>query len=200
MGEMLARSHVAIATATWAAVWSRPAAAGLLGTFNVPLVAPHGTDTSGSVFLTLLCVALGALLPDLDHPKAWLAQFRLARHGLLRFIRPFALPSAILREEFGHRGGLHSLLAALALYAGLRALDAAIPGAAQWGAALAWGYVLHLAADLLTNRGVPLLYPFWRGRWHLPWPLAVRTGSLGEVLYVVLTLALAAAYATGQRA
>jgi membrane-bound metal-dependent hydrolase YbcI (DUF457 family) len=197
---VLARSHVVIATATWAAVWWRPPPAGPAGPLAVPLVAPRNADLGGSVVLTLLCVALGALLPDLDHPGAWLAQLRLARHGLLRFIRPFAFPSAVLREEFGHRGAMHSLLAAAVVYGSLWALDAHFPGAAQVGAALAWGYVLHLCADLLTNRGVPLLFPFWRARWHLPWPLAVRTGSLGEALYVLLTLALAATYAVGQRA
>ncbi len=196
---MLARSHVVIATATWAAVWWRPPYGGPIGTLAPRLVAPRNADLSGSVALTLLCVALGALLPDLDHPRAWLAQMRLARHGLLRFIRPFAFPSAVLREEFGHRGAMHSLLAAAVVYGGLRALDARIAGAAQVGAALTWGYVLHLCADLLTNRGVPLLFPFWRGRCRLPWPLAVRTGSLGEALYVVLTLGLAAGYALGQR-
>ena len=197
---MLARSHVVIAGATWAAVWWRPVVVGRLGPVVaplVPLVLPASAETAGRAALTLFCVAVGALLPDLDHPRAWLAQLRLARHGLLRFIRPFALPSAVLREEFGHRGGLHSLLAAVGVYAGLRALDAAAPGAAQAGAALAWGYILHLAADMLTNRGVPLLFPFWRRRWHLPWPLAVRTGSLGEALYVALTVALATAYAVG---
>ena len=81
---------------------------------------------------------------------------------------------------------------------GLHALDRTYPGAAQVGAALTWGYVAHLAADLLTNRGVPLLFPV-SGRWHLPHPLAVRTGSVGEALYVTLTLALAVAYAAGQR-
>jgi inner membrane protein len=194
---VLARSHVAIATATWAAIWWRPIALGTIGILEAPLVAPPGAGTAGSALLTLGCVALGALLPDLDHPRAWLAQWSLGRHGLLHLIRPFALPSAVLREEFGHRGALHSLLAALVLFAGLRALDGSVPGAAQVGAALAWGYALHVAADLLTNRGVPLLFPFWRRRWHLPWPLAVRTGSLGEALYVLVTLALAVGYAIG---
>lgn len=193
--RLLARSHVIIAGATWAAAWWRPTMVGGVGPLDAPLVMLPAADVTGSVVATLLCVALGALLPDLDHPKAWLAQFRLARRGLLRFIRPFAFPSAVLREEFGHRGALHSLLAVLVLYLAAQALDASAPGAAQVGAALAWGYALHLAADALTNRGVPLLFPFWRHRWHMPRPLAVRTGGLGEALYVVLVLALSSAYA-----
>ncbi len=182
-----------IAGATWAAAWWRPPIVGV-GPLGAPLVTVPTADVTGSVVASLLCVALGALLPDLDHPKAWLAQFRLTRRGLLRFIRPFAFPSAVLREEFGHRGALHSLLAVLVLYLAAQALDASARGAAQVGAALAWGYALHLAADALTNRGVPLLFPFWRRRWHMPRPLAVRTGGPGEALYVVLALALSAAY------
>lgn len=201
IAPVLARSHVLIAAAAWSALWWRPpgtvTALAAAAHLAAPLVGLPVTpaDRFGSAVTTLLLVALGAVLPDLDHPNAWLAQRRLGRRGLLHAVRPFAFPSAVLREEFGHRGALHSLAAAAVLAGAGRLLEARWPGAAAVGAALAFGYALHLLADLLTRRGVPLLLPFWRGRWHLPWPLAVRTGSLGEAAYVLLVLLLAAAYA-----
>ena len=208
---MLARSHVVVALAGWGALWWRPLdaatsddlLAALHGLATVPpLVAPvvsavtmPDTDLSGRVAVTAALVALGALLPDLDHPHAWLARWRLARGGLLGLIRPFALPSHLLHEQFGHRGPLHALIAPVLLLLGAQALDARLPALADLLWPLLWGYTLHLAADLLTRRGLPLFAPLWRARFYLPWPLAVRTGTWGEALYVTLIVIGAATYA-----
>ncbi len=154
-------------------------------------------DATGRAAATLMLVALGAVLPDLDHPHAWLAQLRLARRGWLHAIRPFLLPSLVIHHELGHRGVLHSLLPLAALVAGTHLQGSVVPGVASASAALAWGYALHLLADLMTRQGVPLLLPIWRGRLRLPRPLAIRTGGLGEALYVLAVALLAAAYGAG---
>lgn len=54
----------------------------------------------------------------------------------------------------------------------------------RWGALVAWwlaGALLHIAADLFTVGGVPLLLPRWRVRCGI-----IRTGGGGEYLLVVL--------------
>jgi inner membrane protein len=190
---MLGHSHVAIAGALWAALWWRPLALGGL-TLAAPEVAlGHEVPPALS---SLVVVAIGALLPDLDHPRAVLAQWRPAGEGWFRFFQPLLLPAVALRETFGHRGGLHSLPALAAVWLGgeYLAQRAGIPGLV---AALGWGYAAHLLADMATRRGVPLLWPLTRRRLGLPRPLAVRTGSLGEALYLAAIGAITALYLAG---
>jgi inner membrane protein len=118
------------------------------------------------VFLGL--AVAGSLLPDLDHPKSWVG----------RRVWPL---SRIIAAILGHRGITHSAIAvagmaALLLYAGTRE---------AWVDALVVGYLSHLAADLLTPRGLRLAWPL-PGRWALP---ICRTGSPAEPLIVLLLLA-----------
>ncbi len=109
---------------------------------------------------------LGSLLPDIDHPKSWLG----------RRVRPV---SSGIAAVLGHRGVTHSALAAAACAWGLHG---APPG---WAAApLAVGYLSHLAADLLTPRGLRLAWPL-RTTWAFP---LCRTGSPFEPLVVALVL------------
>ncbi len=105
----------------------------------------------------------GALLPDIDHPQSWVG----------RRTRPV---STTLAAALGHRGITHSALAvvgltALLLYGGYRQVTVA---------ALAVGYLSHLAADMLTPRGLRLAWPS-RRVWSLP---LCRTGSPMEGLIV----------------
>lgn len=54
----------------------------------------------------------------------------------------------------------------------------------QWSALAAWwlaGALLHVAADLFTVGGIPLVWPHWRVRCGV-----IRTGGVGEYLLVVL--------------
>lgn len=106
----------------------------------------------------------GALLPDIDHPQSWIG----------RRARPV---STVLARVLGHRGVTHSLVAvvglvALLLWAGQRR------GAVS---ALAIGYLSHLAADMLTPRGLRLAWPL-RQTWGVP---VCRTGSPAEAMIVL---------------
>ena len=105
----------------------------------------------------------GALLPDIDHPQSWVG----------RRTRPV---STALAASLGHRGVTHSALAVvllvmLLLHGGLRHASVA---------ALAVGYLSHLAADMLTPRGLRLAWPL-RPVWGIP---LCRTGSPMEALIV----------------
>ena len=197
---MLGHSHVVIATATWGALWWRPLT---LATVGGPTVtAPQALLPADfpPFVASLFVVAVGALLPDLDHPQALLANWKPAGRGgplgLWRLVRPLLIPSLMVREVLGHRGPLHSILAGVAVCSAVEYIALAL-GAPGVGRALAWGYVAHLLADMLTRRGVPLLWPFSRRRLSFPRPVTVRTGGFGEALYLAATGALAALYASG---
>jgi inner membrane protein len=113
----------------------------------------------------------GALLPDIDHPASWVG----------RRARPL---STVLASVLGHRGVTHSLVAVAALvallsHAGFRRSIVA---------ALCVGYLSHLAADMLTPRGLRLAWPL-RRTWTLP---VCRTGSPAETVIVTLLLGFTA--------
>lgn len=120
----------------------------------------------------LALAVAGALLPDIDHPQSWVG----------RRTRPL---STALAAMLGHRGVTHSALAVL----GLVALLAQAGERRGVVAALAVGYLSHLAADLLTPRGLRLAWPARRS-WGVP---LCRTGSPAEAL-IVLALAGAVAW------
>jgi inner membrane protein len=122
-------------------------------------------DTS----LALASLVVGSLLPDIDHPKAFLAQqfslFRRASRSVGRFIT--------------HRGIVHSLLAAI------------IATAVAWIIALFYnwetlvvacfflGFMSHLAADSLNPTGIKWLQPFSKAKVKD----GIRTGSFLERLF-----------------
>jgi inner membrane protein len=107
----------------------------------------------------LAAAALGALLPDIDHPQSWAG-------------RKFRMISVPLSLMVGHRGVTHSLLAVVGCIVALAML-----GTGSLLAPVAVGYLSHLAADGLTPSGVPLLWPH-RRRFTLN---LCHTGSLMEI-------------------
>jgi inner membrane protein len=122
----------------------------------------------------MAAAALGALLPDIDHPGSWAG-------------RKMRLVSVPLSMVVGHRGVTHSLLAVVAGLAVLGTL-----GVGFAAAPLVVGYLSHLAADMLTPSGVPLLWPN-RRRFALP---VCGTGGIVELL-LVAALAALTGWATG---
>jgi len=113
----------------------------------------------------------GSLPPDVDHPSSWVG----------RRTRPV---STAIAAALGHRGVTHSALAVCALVALL------LQAGYRQGTvcALAVGYLSHLAADMLTPRGLRLAWPL-RKTWSVP---LCRTGSKTEPA-IVLALAGASA-------
>jgi len=124
----------------------------------------------------------GSLLPDVDHPQSWVG----------RRSRPI---STAIAATLGHRGVTHSAVAVVGLVALL--LHA---GNRRGGvSALAVGYLSHLAADMLTPRGLRLAWPL-RKTWGLP---LCRTGSPMEmviVLALVCGIAWSLVHGTGRLA
>lgn len=147
---MMAASHVVVGASAWAV------AAGL-------------SDLPGADPQALTAAALGALLPDIDHPQSWAG----------RRLRIVSVPLSAL---VGHRGITHSLVAVIAALAAL-----AVLGSTYAAAPVAVGYLSHLAADALTPSGVPLLWPS-RRRFTVN---LCSTGSLTEVALVAAVAVLA---------
>lgn len=129
------------------------------------VAAPHlGLPAASPSCLGL--ALLGSLLPDIDHPKSWLG----------RRLRPV---STGIAGVLGHRGLTHSAVAVAACAWSLHG------GAPRWIVApLTVGYLSHLAADLLTPRGLRLAWPL-RTTWAFP---LCKTGSPFEPLIVALVL------------
>lgn len=114
--------------------------------------------------------AIAGLLPDIDHP-----------HSILG--RRLWLISAPLNVIVGHRGALHSLIAAIGLAALFRAI---LP---DWWVVITAAYVSHLLADVVTVSGVPLLWPLrWRAR--PPRLLALRSGGRIEMVFLLTLVCL----------
>ncbi|MBF0168255.1 MAG: metal-dependent hydrolase [Alphaproteobacteria bacterium] len=148
---MMAVSHVVVGGAVWAGV-------------SQALGQPTAPEALG-------LAALGALLPDIDHPKSWVG-------------KRLALVSVPLAALIGHRGLTHSLLAVLAF-----SLFLGFAGTSSLAAPLAVGYLSHLLADGFTLSGVPLFWPLKR-TYGIP---LIRTGSPLEIALLALLASLMAA-------
>lgn len=110
--------------------------------------------------------ALAALVPDIDHPGSTVRQ-RMGLAGAVLFWLP-------------HRGITHTLWAALAVtLAAFHFLPGPLAGA------LMAGYCSHLLGDMLTVRGLPLLWPLSSHRFYLlPRPLRLVAGGFVETVII----------------
>lgn len=103
-----------------------------LGGVTLAALLPHPD------LATLALAGVGALLPDLDHPRSTLGRM---------------LPgSGVLRWTVGHRTATHSVLALVLLWW----LTLRLPGPVHLG--LSVGFASHLLLDAVSG-GVPLLWP-----------------------------------------
>ena len=128
------------------------------------LAIPHIHPLNQIVFMFL--VMLGALLPDIDHPKSKIGRnFRII--GFL----------------FEHRGFFHSLLVipviAFIIYYFTHSTTYILP--------LGIGYVSHLVSDAITKEGIMPLHPLTRLRIRG----FVRTGGALEYVFFFLVVILA---------
>ncbi|MDP9750378.1 MULTISPECIES: metal-dependent hydrolase [Thermoanaerobacter] len=165
---MLGRTHIAIALAATALIVKNPA--------QLPF--------------SLTVAAASALLPDIDTPEGTLRRQINKYTGVLTFpvlivagyflfkYRYFSLISLMLYLTYivlafigSHRGFTHSLAGfiffTLILFMSNKTII--LPAII--------GYGTHLAADLLTPSGIPLLYPYNKS-FKIP---LVRTGSLLDI-------------------
>ncbi|MFZ4452459.1 metal-dependent hydrolase [Salibacterium aidingense] len=131
---------------------------------------PFGlTSMEGVVYAA--AVVTGGLLPDICQPFSWIG-------------RRMTVISKVVQKLFGHRTITHSLLFLCILYI----VTGAIPYG--WGPAFQYGLTIgmasHFILDMMTPRGIRLLYPV---KYNVMFPLTTKTGSvLGEGTISVLML------------
>ena len=122
--------------------------------------------------LYLIFAWLGALLPDIDHPKS--------KMGKLISIIP-----SLINNKWGHRGLTHSFKGIV--WVGIFSIPLMFlsPYASIY---LLIGYASHLFADSLTVSGVKLYYP---SRETYGWKI-IKTGSWEEDLFRLLLIMIVA--------
>src|SRR3989344_1487532 len=98
-------------------------------------------------FPFLFFVALGSLLPDVDHPESFLG----------KNIRPVSTFFVLI---FGHRGIFHSLFIPIFLYV-FFVLFLNFP---LVGIGLTLGYLSHLISDAFTPQGIGFFHPLIKYR------------------------------------
>ena len=179
---MMGRSHVVLAGAAYAALTLRPLESPF-GTLSAPLLGGLTSDQSANLLLSFILAAWFGLAPDIDKGGSTVS-------------RSLGLPTRALswgiERSFGHRGGFHSLVAAVLAYL-LGNLLGGLVGLTGLGALLAFGWAVHLLTDAWTVHGVPLFWPLSVARVRLPpW---ISTGSVMEAVVLVLALGLLAGYA-----
>jgi membrane-bound metal-dependent hydrolase YbcI (DUF457 family) len=179
---MMGRSHVTLAGAAYVALALRPLETPY-GTLAAPLLGGLTDDHAANLLLSALIAASCGLAPDIDKVGSTAS-------------RSLGLPTRLLswgiERSFGHRGGFHSLLAAVLAYV-VADFAGGLLGLAGLGGLVAFGWAVHLLTDAWTVHGVPLFWPLTSGRVRLPpW---LSTGSTLEAVVLAVSLGLLAAYA-----
>lgn len=144
-----------------------------------------------ATFAAILVISyIGALLPDIDQPS-----------GKLWHFLPFGHVAAEVTDPFlEHRNITHSILGAALISIGFYYLFKIFPS--YWGIdnhavffAFIISYLFHLLADMFTNEGIPLLFPYHHFFGLPPKPfegLRIATGKWFEnlIIFPVVTLYL----------
>lgn len=182
----------------------------LAGLVLAPLV-PHPSGLLVSTALFVITTTIGALVPDLDHPKSRLTHAlgpvtMVLSFCLVRLSKAVYMATRTKRDSpgtNGHRALTHTPVFALAVGTGLFLV--LVPTAVHAYAlllalGLTVGCLAHLCGDSCTNSGVPWLWPLMgrgvnRGkRWaHHGIPKALRFETGGTVGEPLMTLASVAA-------
>jgi|GEM_PF-2278737 len=170
------------------------------------ILAVFGVEASFH-WTIVFCAILGSLAPDLDHPTSTIG-------------RLFPWISKPLERRFGHRSITHSALGTVVATLGFAIIASLAALVSQWvlthaiptqliplsltilkitpieiarlTAAFAIGYASHIVLDMLTPRGVQLLWPNPNRDIWFKNSLQIETASKGEVPVALLGLVLLA--------
>lgn len=112
-------------------------------TTTLALGLPLMSLTNELTLVNVGVLAVGSLLPDIDHPSSYLGK----RHKMV---------SGVTNKAFGHRGITHSLLGFILIgiivkFIQKQYLTDRIENIVFW---LMLGYLLHLLEDSFSQRGV----------------------------------------------
>ena len=164
-------------------------------------------DQKVAVIIGVGAAIVGSLVPDLDHPNSKLSRdiapikigSRRITFLLVAVLLWYLTGIGQIPKETGivlsiwiavvaflkHRGMTHSIVGLLLSYFAISFIDSSI------SLAFGVGYASHIAADMVTDRGVPLLWPI---KYHFHIPTGIRTGSSIEkgIRFIALCLTVLA--------
>ncbi len=131
-------------------------------------------------FTFMAGAALGSVLPDIDTPKSVLGE-------------KLPMISYPLNKIFGHRTITHAPLIPAGVLLLNTMIHAVLPypmGLNGFIMGLCFGVLLHIIQDILTYKGVPLLYPFIRkanaqGRYF-----SLRKAGSNDIMNIFITLGM----------
>ena len=124
-----------------------------------------------------MAAGIGSLFPDIDS--------RTSKLG-----KRMKITSWLCSKVFGHRGFLHSPLFLAITYIlcwTIFRTNNIMEYNYIWGGFIA-GMLMHLMCDITTKGGIPLLYPWARGRFSLG---TLKSGSKWEFVSLFFIMALA---------
>lgn len=149
-----------------------------------PYLLSSQPDLTQQIILGL-SVALGSLLPDIDHPDSLLG----------RRVKFISVPLSFLQgdrsllpwsEDSHSRGITHSIWALIGCWFLMTSTLPAAIGLILFG--LAFGFVAHLIGDAMTPAGVRL---FWPLDFKTRSPITFKTGGFIEYLFTTLLATVA---------
>lgn len=88
----------------------------------------------------------------------------------------------LLHHFFSHRGITHTLLVPVILYALLYQFHLSVVIESQIFGFM-FGWLMHIAADLLNRKGVPIFWPLLTSKYHIA---TVKTGTGQETVFLVV--------------
>ena len=138
--------------------------------YIAPTIPYNGVIDGIIGFGAVLCGAmLGSLLPDIDH-----------RHSYIG--RKLKIASFIISKTLGHRSVVHTPIIIFAFTAFLFFILNELTGTVlvlskSFVIGLSAGMWSHLLLDLMTKRGIPLLYPFTKKSFRIA---NFKGGGIGD--------------------
>ncbi|MBZ4662465.1 MAG: metal-dependent hydrolase [Caloramator sp.] len=157
----------------------------------------------------LVACALASLLPDIDHPKSFINQYILPFKNKLTkttfyitlgvviyLINSFYFNYtyfkilsffSVLIGLSTHRNGLTHSLFGFICFVSLFGYAAILYGFRECIIPFSLGYIMHLIADMFTSKGIPIMYPFKKKKFKMPFTFKVGSW-LGNIIESAIIL------------
>ncbi|MDN4491952.1 metal-dependent hydrolase [Ureibacillus aquaedulcis] len=142
--------------------------------YIIPIVSHNGlVDGMVSIGAVICGALLGSLLPDIDHRNSYIG-------------RKLKIASFIISKTLGHRSVVHTPLVIFAFSALLFSFSNGLTGPVQdlsnsFVIGLSSGMWSHLLLDMMTKRGIPLLYPLTKKSFRIA---AFKGGGIGDTIAI----------------
>lgn len=143
----------------------------LVGTSALILLSlehPNGIEFAHNVvqpMYGLITVAMGSYAPDIDIPQSHLGQ---------KF--------KFLSKHLTHRGITHTLLVPFLLYSLIYTnVLPFVVNSIIFG--FLFGWIMHIAADLLNRKGVPIFWPLLTSKFHI---MCIKTRTMQETIFAIV--------------